>query len=167
MTRLPPSAHTGCQGLALWSLALGHGSFPSPHPERPFWHSVLEPQPRRNPGSLVLERHMEKLLGSPNHASSSQVSAQDCGFWAGAAVGADPSVLPLPEKRVPLRILYEEYRDKLTQDNLIKVVALLNDHQTGDILVAVRDIYVENPKIKIRVRVRCPVPGRFEENELL
>ncbi|KAF2974970.1 hypothetical protein EK904_014756 [Melospiza melodia maxima] len=31
------------------------------------------------------------------------------------------------------------------------VVALLNDHQTGDILVAVRDIYVENPPIKIRI----------------
>lgn len=37
-------------------------------------------------------------------------------------MGADPSLLLLPEKRVPLRILYEEYRDKLTQDNLIKVV---------------------------------------------
>lgn len=68
---------------------------------------------------------------------------------------------------MPLRILYEEYRDKLTQDNLIKVVALLNDHQTGDILVAVRDIYVENPRIKIRVRVQCPIPGWFKENELL
>lgn len=82
-------------------------------------------------------------------------------------MGADPSLLPLPEKRVPLRILYEEYRDKLTQDNLIKVVALLKDHPTGDVLVAVRDIYVENPPIKIRVRVRCPIPGRFEGNELL
>lgn len=54
---------------------------------------------------------------------------------------------------MPLRILYEEYKDKLTQDNLIKVVALLKDHQTGDVIVAVRDIYVENPPIKIRVRV--------------
>lgn len=82
-------------------------------------------------------------------------------------MGADPSLLALPEKRVPMRILYDEYRDKLTQDNLIKVVALLKDHQTGDIIVSVRDIYVENPPIKIRVRVQCPIPGGFEGNELL
>ncbi|TRZ20796.1 hypothetical protein HGM15179_006274 [Zosterops borbonicus] len=63
----------------------------------------------------------------------------------------DIDIEPRAEKRVPLRILYEEYRDKLTQDNLIKVVAVLNDHQTGDIIVAVRDIYVENPPIKIRI----------------
>lgn len=150
-----------------WSLALGHGSFQSPHPEHRFWHSVLEPQPCRNPSSPILAGGLEKLLGNPNHASSSWVSALDCGFWAGVAMGADPSLLPLPEKRVPMRILYEEYRDKLTQDNLIKVVALLKDNQSGDVILSVRDIYVENPPIKIRVRVRCPMPGRFEGNELL
>ncbi|XP_071429142.1 protein-glutamine gamma-glutamyltransferase 2 [Pithys albifrons albifrons] len=58
---------------------------------------------------------------------------------------------PRSEERVPMRILYEKYKDNLTQDNLIKVVALLTDHQTGDIMVAVRDVYVENPPIKIRI----------------
>lgn len=38
-----------------WSLALGHGSFPSPHPEHPFWHSALEPQPAGIPASPSLQ----------------------------------------------------------------------------------------------------------------
>ncbi|XP_027502107.1 protein-glutamine gamma-glutamyltransferase 2 [Corapipo altera] len=63
----------------------------------------------------------------------------------------DIDLEPRSEKRVPMRILYEQYKDSLTQDNLIKVVALLTDHQTGDVMVAVRDVYVENPPIKIRI----------------
>ncbi|NXC23538.1 TGM2 glutamyltransferase, partial [Campylorhamphus procurvoides] len=63
----------------------------------------------------------------------------------------DIDLEPRSEKRVPMRILYEHYKDSLTQDNLIKVVALLTDHQTGDVMVAVRDVYVENPPIKIRI----------------
>ncbi|XP_069807668.1 protein-glutamine gamma-glutamyltransferase 2 [Dendropsophus ebraccatus] len=55
------------------------------------------------------------------------------------------------EKSVPLRILYEKYGSSLTQDNMIKVVALLNDKTTKDILLAIRDIHVKNPDIKVRV----------------
>lgn len=62
---------------------------------------------------------------------------------------------------MPLRILYEQYGENLTQDNLVKVVALLTDYQTGDIIVAVRDVYIQNPEIKIRVRAQCSVPGGF------
>lgn len=62
---------------------------------------------------------------------------------------------------MPLRILYEKYGESLTQDNLIKVVALLTEYQTGDVVVAVRDVYIQNPEIKIRVRARPPVPGGF------
>ncbi|NXX97719.1 TGM2 glutamyltransferase, partial [Centropus bengalensis] len=58
---------------------------------------------------------------------------------------------PWAEKSVPLRILYEKYRESLTQDNLIKVVALLTEHQTGDVIVAIRDVYIQNPEIKIRI----------------
>ncbi|NXW62135.1 TGM2 glutamyltransferase, partial [Eurystomus gularis] len=58
---------------------------------------------------------------------------------------------PRAEKRVPLRILYESYGENLTQDNLIKVVALLTEYQTGDVIVAMRDVYVQNPEIKIRI----------------
>ncbi|KAM6248297.1 protein-glutamine gamma-glutamyltransferase 2 [Porphyrio hochstetteri] len=58
---------------------------------------------------------------------------------------------PHAEKSVPLRILYEKYGESLTQDNIIKVVALLTDHQTDDVIVAVRDVYIQNPEIKIRI----------------
>ncbi|XP_075033754.1 protein-glutamine gamma-glutamyltransferase 2 isoform X2 [Mixophyes fleayi] len=55
------------------------------------------------------------------------------------------------EKRVPLRVLYEKYGCNLTQDNMIKVVALLHDYSTKDILLAMRDIHVKNPDIKVRM----------------
>lgn len=53
---------------------------------------------------------------------------------------------------MPLRILYEKYGSCLTQDNMIKLMALLIEYQTGDIILGVRDIYIKNPDIKIRVR---------------
>ncbi|KAH0619337.1 hypothetical protein JD844_019373 [Phrynosoma platyrhinos] len=56
------------------------------------------------------------------------------------------------EKTVPLRILYEKYGPCLTQDNMIKVMALLMDHDTQEIVLGVRNIYVKNPDIKVRVR---------------
>ncbi|NXN71064.1 TGM2 glutamyltransferase, partial [Himantopus himantopus] len=61
------------------------------------------------------------------------------------------TLAPWAENRVPLRILYEKYGESLTQDNLIKVVALLTEYQTGDVIVAVRDVYIQNPEIKIRI----------------
>ncbi|XP_051488984.1 protein-glutamine gamma-glutamyltransferase 2 isoform X1 [Apus apus] len=61
------------------------------------------------------------------------------------------TIEPWEEKRVPLLVLYEKYRESLTQDNIIKVVALLTEYQTGDIIVAIRDVYIQNPEIKIRI----------------
>ncbi|XP_052540204.1 protein-glutamine gamma-glutamyltransferase 2 isoform X2 [Tympanuchus pallidicinctus] len=52
---------------------------------------------------------------------------------------------------VPLRILYEQYGPNLTQDNMIKVVALLTEYESGDSVVAIRDVYIQNPEIKIRI----------------
>ncbi|NXR12701.1 TGM2 glutamyltransferase, partial [Semnornis frantzii] len=63
----------------------------------------------------------------------------------------DLTLEPWAEQRVPLHILYQDYGENLTQDNFIKVVALLTEYQTGDVVVAVRDILVQNPEIKIRV----------------
>ncbi|CAM4545927.1 protein-glutamine gamma-glutamyltransferase 2 isoform X1 [Lepidochelys kempii] len=60
-------------------------------------------------------------------------------------------LLPHAEKTVPLRILYEKYGSCLTQDNMIKLMALLIEYQTGDIILGVRDIYIKNPDIKIRI----------------
>ncbi|XP_044155859.1 protein-glutamine gamma-glutamyltransferase 2 [Bufo gargarizans] len=55
------------------------------------------------------------------------------------------------EKTVPLKVLYEKYGSSLTQDNMIKVVAMLRDSSSNDILLAMRDIQVKNPDIKVRV----------------
>ncbi|NXO00427.1 TGM2 glutamyltransferase, partial [Rhinopomastus cyanomelas] len=61
------------------------------------------------------------------------------------------TLAPQEGKCVPLRILYEQYGENLTQDNLIKVVALLTEYQTGNVILAIRDIYIQNPEIKIRI----------------
>ncbi|XP_030067450.1 protein-glutamine gamma-glutamyltransferase 2 [Microcaecilia unicolor] len=55
------------------------------------------------------------------------------------------------DKKVPLRILYEKYGNCLTQDNLIKLVALLYEYESKDIILGVREIYVKNPDIKVRI----------------
>lgn len=56
------------------------------------------------------------------------------------------------EKSITLPVLYKKYCDYLTESNLIKVRGLLIDLATDIYLVAERDIYLENPEIKIRVR---------------
>ncbi|NXE57283.1 TGM2 glutamyltransferase, partial [Casuarius casuarius] len=69
------------------------------------------------------------------------------------------TLAPRAETRVPLRVIYEQYGAHLTQDNLIKVVALLTEYQSGDMVLAVRDVYVQNPEIRIRV-LGEPMQGR-------
>lgn len=87
------------------------------------------------------------------------MSAPGCRHWFGQGASPDQPLLPLPEQRVPLRILYQDYGENLTQDNLIKVVALLTEQESGDVVVAVRDILIQNPEIKIRVRAQCLALG--------
>ncbi|XP_055977632.1 protein-glutamine gamma-glutamyltransferase 2 isoform X2 [Sorex fumeus] len=58
---------------------------------------------------------------------------------------------PFSEKNVPLRILYEKYCDCLTESNLIKVRALLIEPASNNYVLAERDLYLENPEIKIRI----------------
>ncbi|XP_044310848.1 protein-glutamine gamma-glutamyltransferase 2 [Varanus komodoensis] len=58
---------------------------------------------------------------------------------------------PYAERVVPLRILYEKYCDCLTQDNMIKVMALLQEQETQEMVLSVRDIYVKNPDIRVRI----------------
>uniref|UniRef100_A0ACB8F7H8 Lipase 2 n=1 Tax=Sphaerodactylus townsendi TaxID=933632 RepID=A0ACB8F7H8_9SAUR len=60
------------------------------------------------------------------------------------------SLPPYAEKSVPLRILYEKYGGCLTQDNMIKAMAVLQDYETREIVLGVRNIYVKNPDIRIR-----------------
>ncbi|KAM4842240.1 protein-glutamine gamma-glutamyltransferase 2 [Thomomys bottae] len=63
----------------------------------------------------------------------------------------DLTLEPFCEKSIPLHILYEKYSDYLTELNLIKVRGLLIEPAANSYLLAERDIYLENPEIKIRV----------------
>lgn len=62
------------------------------------------------------------------------------------------SCFPPAENNISLPILYENYCDYLTESNLIKVRGLLIEPAADTYLLAERDIYLENPEIKIRVR---------------
>ncbi|KAM5135137.1 protein-glutamine gamma-glutamyltransferase 2 [Mantella aurantiaca] len=68
-------------------------------------------------------------------------------------VGCSLSRLPRLslEQTIPLQILYEKYSSGMTEDNLIKLVALLQDLSNDDMILAMRDIHVKNPDIKVRV----------------
>lgn len=57
----------------------------------------------------------------------------------------------LLERRVPLRLNYSKYGSLLTEDNLIRLGALLFDYTTKESTLAVRNIALENPEIKVRV----------------
>ncbi|XP_045689221.1 protein-glutamine gamma-glutamyltransferase 2 [Phyllostomus hastatus] len=63
----------------------------------------------------------------------------------------DLSLEPYSEKSIPFPILYEKYCDYLTESNLIKVRGLLIQQTDNKYLLAERDIYLENPEIKIRI----------------
>ncbi|XP_016074783.1 PREDICTED: protein-glutamine gamma-glutamyltransferase 2 [Miniopterus natalensis] len=63
----------------------------------------------------------------------------------------DLSLEPSSEKSIALPILYEKYCDYLTESNLIKVRGLLIEPAADIYMLAERDIYLENPEIKIRI----------------
>lgn len=55
------------------------------------------------------------------------------------------------ERKVPLRLNYSKYCNNLTDDNLIRLGALLIDYSTREAVMAMRDVVLDNPDIKIRV----------------
>lgn len=61
------------------------------------------------------------------------------------------NVYILSERKVPLRLNYSKYGGQVTEDNLIRLAALLLDYTTGDTTLAVRNIVLDNPEIKVRV----------------
>ncbi|KAK9529298.1 hypothetical protein VZT92_013402 [Zoarces viviparus] len=60
-------------------------------------------------------------------------------------------LLPGAERRVPLRLNYSKYGGLITEDNLIRLAALLMDYSTRDATLAVRNIVLDNPEIKVRI----------------
>lgn len=65
------------------------------------------------------------------------------------------------ERRVPLRLNYSKYGGLLTEDNLIRLAALLIDYSTGEPTFEMRNIVLENPEIKVRVSPLREVEGLF------
>ncbi|XP_054429740.1 protein-glutamine gamma-glutamyltransferase 2 [Pteronotus mesoamericanus] len=63
----------------------------------------------------------------------------------------DLSLEPFSEKNIPLSVLYNDYSKYLTESNLIKVRGLLVDPAADSYMLAERNIYLENPEIKIRI----------------
>lgn len=57
----------------------------------------------------------------------------------------------ISERKVPLRLNYSKYCNNLTEDNLIRLGALLIDYSTREAVMAMRDVVLDNPNIKIRV----------------
>ncbi|XP_043946131.1 protein-glutamine gamma-glutamyltransferase 2 [Protopterus annectens] len=64
------------------------------------------------------------------------------------------------EKSVPLRVLYNKYCTTMTEDNLIKLMAILFEYKSKDIMLATRSIVIDNPDIKIKI---LGEPGQFKK----
>ncbi|MEQ2264950.1 hypothetical protein XENORESO_000071, partial [Xenotaenia resolanae] len=71
----------------------------------------------------------------------------NCGFKDLLNVQLSPGA----ERRVPLRLNYSKYGDQVTEDNLIRLAALLMDYSTGEAQLAMRNIVLDNPEIKVRI----------------
>lgn len=56
-----------------------------------------------------------------------------------------------PERAVPLRLNYSKYGDQLTDDSLIRLAVLLLDYSTREPVLAVRNIVLQDPEIKVKV----------------
>lgn len=71
----------------------------------------------------------------------------NCGFKDLLNVDLPPG----GERSVPLRMNYSKYSSELTEDNLIRLGALLLDYSSGEALMTVRTIVLSNPEITVRI----------------
>lgn len=85
--------------------------------------------------------------GQPSHCGAFVWKLYTLDFW----MWNKHIVCILLERRVPLRLNYSKYGSLLTEDNLIRLGALLLDYTTKESTLAVRNIALENPEIKVRV----------------
>ncbi|XP_047440076.1 protein-glutamine gamma-glutamyltransferase 2 [Mugil cephalus] len=72
---------------------------------------------------------------------------ENCGFKDLLNVELSPGA----ERRIPLRLNYSKYGGLLTEDNLIRLAALLFDFATRETILATRTIVLDNPDIKVRI----------------
>lgn len=88
-----------------------------------------------------------RLVFGSRAISYNGILGENCGFKNLLNVKLTPG----EERQVPLRLNYSKYRDALTEDNLIRLAALLIDYGTREALMAVRNIVLDNPEIKVRI----------------
>ncbi|CAL8340734.1 unnamed protein product [Merluccius merluccius] len=88
-----------------------------------------------------------RLLFSSLAVSYTGALKENCGFKDLLNVVLAPGA----ERRVPLRLNYSKYCDALTEDNLIRLAALLIDYSTQDRIFTLRDIVLDNPDIQVRI----------------
>lgn len=74
-------------------------------------------------------------------------------------------VCVLLERRVSLRLNYSKYGGLLNEDNLIRLAALLLDYTTREQMLAVRNIVLETPEIKVRVSRTCNKRYRLKKTQ--
>ncbi|XP_036387096.1 protein-glutamine gamma-glutamyltransferase 2 [Megalops cyprinoides] len=90
---------------------------------------------------------MCRLMFFSRAASYNGILGNECGFKDLLNVQIPPG----EDKDVPLNINYCKYGGNITEDNLIKLAALLIDYSNKDAFLTVRNIVLEDPEIKIRV----------------
>ncbi|XP_061583720.1 protein-glutamine gamma-glutamyltransferase 2 [Cololabis saira] len=88
-----------------------------------------------------------RLLFGSCAMSYNGVMGANCGFKDLLNV----ELAPGGERRVPLKLNYSKYGGLLTEDNLIRLATLLMDYSTGESFLAVRNIVLDNPEIKVRI----------------
>ncbi|XP_067089457.1 protein-glutamine gamma-glutamyltransferase 2 [Osmerus mordax] len=88
-----------------------------------------------------------RLVFGSRAVSYNGILGETCGYKNLINVKLSPG----GERRVPLRLNYSKYKDALTQDNLIRLAALLVDYSTREAVMAVRNIVLDNPEIKVRI----------------
>ncbi|KAF7651686.1 hypothetical protein LDENG_00107170, partial [Lucifuga dentata] len=88
-----------------------------------------------------------RLVFGSRAVSYSGILGENCGFKDLLNVELSPG----GERKVPLRLNYSKYGEALTEDNLIRLAALLIDYSTRDATLAVRNIVLEDPEIKVRI----------------
>ncbi|KAM3877940.1 protein-glutamine gamma-glutamyltransferase 2 [Diretmus argenteus] len=88
-----------------------------------------------------------RLVFGSRAVSYNGILGDNCGFKDLLNVELSPG----GERKVPLRMNYSKYAEALTEDNLIRMAALLIDYSTRQAILAVRNIVLDNPEIKVRI----------------
>ncbi|XP_051985803.1 protein-glutamine gamma-glutamyltransferase 2 [Xyrauchen texanus] len=88
-----------------------------------------------------------RLVFASRAVSYNGITGRECGFKDLLNV----ELMPGAERKVPLRLNYSKYCNTLMEDNLIRLGALLIDYSTREAVMAMRDIVLDNPDIKIRI----------------